>query len=73
VLVAVRGDLTSSRYAIESALGAGCCLAALGDEDATEVLDLARGGWPTPATPCRRRSGSALTACPLAQGSARCR
>jgi hypothetical protein len=43
VLVAVRGDLTSSRYAIESALGAGCCLAALGDEDATEVLDLARG------------------------------
>jgi predicted ATPase/DNA-binding winged helix-turn-helix (wHTH) protein len=43
VLVAVRGDLTSSRYAIEAALGAGCCLAELGDEDATELLDLARG------------------------------
>ena len=30
-------------------------------------------GWPTPATPCRRRSVSGSTACPLAQGSARCR
>jgi hypothetical protein len=43
VLVAVRGDPTSSRYAVEAALGAGSALAAHGDEDAAEVVDLARG------------------------------
>ncbi|HEY7988511.1 MAG TPA: BTAD domain-containing putative transcriptional regulator [Lapillicoccus sp.] len=43
VLVAVRGDLAGSRYAAEAALGAGCALAEVGDENAAEVLDLARG------------------------------
>ena len=43
VLVAVRGDLAGSRYAVEAALGAGCGLAEVGDEHAAEVLALARG------------------------------
>jgi predicted ATPase/DNA-binding SARP family transcriptional activator len=42
VLVAVRGDVTASRYAVESVLGAACALVELEDDDAAEVLGDAR-------------------------------